>query len=253
MKVNKVKRGRRAFVIGIAWKTAVMLCVVSAAAAAYGYLAMHPFPSLMPIKHIAFQGNRHLADDELKAFIGIHPGESLVMVSSTKVAQRLLQSPWIRSVNVRKEFPDIVSLQIEEAEPFALLDMSGHLFLVDEKGNLLEELKDASVPFFPVITCDPYKEKEGLAAALALAKLMMEKGFSSERDRIEIIAHKPHELAMIVDGTHVKIGAGGYEEKLERLIRLEEDIKNMVLPVDYIDLRFAHKAIVKPLTGKSEQ
>jgi len=58
---------------------------------------------------------------------------------------------------------------------------------------------------------------------------------------------------MIVDGTHVKIGAGGYEEKLERLIRLEEDIKNMALPVDYIDLRFEHKAIVKPLTGKSDQ
>ena len=92
----------------------------------------------MPIKHIAFQGNRHLTDDELKAFIGIQPGESLVMVSSTKVAQRLLQSPWVRSVNVRKEFPDIVLLQIEEAEPFALLDMSGHLFLVDEKGNFLK-------------------------------------------------------------------------------------------------------------------
>jgi len=253
MKVNRMKRGKRAFIIGIVWKTAVILCVASAAAGTYGYLAMHPFPSLMPIKHISFQGNRHLTDDELKAFIGIYPGESLVMVSGTKVAQRLLQSPWVRSVNVRKEFPDVVLLQIEEAEPFALLDMSGRLFLVDEKGKFLEELKDSSVPFLPVITCDPYKEKEGLAEALTLAKLMMEKGFSSERDRIEIIAHQPHELAMIVDGTHVKIGSGGYEEKLERLIRLEEDIKNMVLPVDYIDLRFAHKAIVKPLTGKGDQ
>jgi cell division protein FtsQ len=253
MKVNRVKRGKRAFVIGFVWKTAMILCVASAAAATYGYLSMHPFPSVMPIKHIAFQGNRHMTDDELKAFIGIHPGESLVMVSSRKVAQRLLQSPWVRSVNVRKEFPDSILLQIAEAEPFALLDMSGHLFLVDEKGKFLEELKDASVPFLPVITCDPYKEKDGLAEALTLAKLMTEKGFSSERDRIEIIAHKPHELAMVVDGTHVKIGEGGYEEKLDRLIRLEEDIKNMVLPVDYIDLRFAHKAIVKPLTGKSDQ
>jgi cell division protein FtsQ len=253
MKVNRVKRGKRAFVFGIVWKTAVIFCVVSAAAGTYGYLAMHPFPSLMPIKHIAFKGNRHLTDDELKSYIGIHSGESLMMVSSRKVGQRLLQSPWIRSVSVRKEFPETVLLEIVEAEPFALLDMSGHLFLVDEKGELLEELRDASVPFLPVITCDPYKEKEGLAEALTLAKIMIKKGFSSERDRIEIIAHKPHELAMIVDGTHVKIGAGGYEEKLDRLIRLEEDIKNMALPVDYIDLRFEDKAIVKPLTGKSDQ
>jgi len=253
MKVNRVKRSRRAFVAGIVWKTAVVLCVASAAAVTYGYLAMHPLPSLMPVQHIVFQGNRHLTDDELKAFTGIRPGESLVMVSSTKVGQRLLQSPWVRSACVRKEFPGTVLLKIEEAEPFALLDMSGHLFLVDEKGKLLEELKDASVPFLPVITCDPTREKEGLAEALAFAEVMMEKGFSSERDRIEIIAHTPNELYMIVDGTHVKIGAGGYEEKLERLIRLEEDMTNMALPVDYIDLRFAHKAIVKPMIEKSDQ
>ena len=113
---------------------------------------MHPSPHSCPLSISPLQGNRHLTDDELKAFAGIHSGESLVMVSSTKVAQGLLKSPWVRSVNVRKEFPDTVLLQIKEAEPFALLDMSGHLFLIDEKGNLLEELKDDSVPFLPVIT-----------------------------------------------------------------------------------------------------
>ena len=49
MKVNRVKRGKRAFIIGIAWKTAVILCLVSAAAGTYGYLAMHPFPSSCPL------------------------------------------------------------------------------------------------------------------------------------------------------------------------------------------------------------
>jgi hypothetical protein len=48
----------------------------------------------------------------------------------------------------------------------------------------------------------------------------------------------------------VKIGTGGYEEKLDRLIRLEEDIKNMGIPVDSIDLRFENRAIVKQVTNK---
>jgi cell division protein FtsQ len=253
MKVNRIKKGRRAFIIGIVWKTVVVLCFATAAAGAYSYISLRPFPSLMPIRHVVFEGNRHLTDEELKDLTGIRPGESLLMVSSAKIGRHVLRSPWIRSVNVRKEYPDSVVLRIEEAEPFALLDMNSHLFLVDEKGKPLEELKDASVPFLPVITCDPAREKEGLAEALSLTKFLMEKGFSSERDRIEIIAHKPHELAMTVDGTHVKIGAGGYEEKLDRLIRLEEDIRNMALPVDYIDLRFEHKAIVKPLAEKSNQ
>ena len=54
-------------------------------------------------------------------------------------------------MHMRKQFPDTLSLVIKESEPFALLDMKGHLFLVDEKGNLLEELRDDSIPFLPVI------------------------------------------------------------------------------------------------------
>jgi cell division septal protein FtsQ len=53
-----------------------------------------------------------------------------------------------------------------------------------------------------------------------------------------------------MDETVVKIGAGGYDEKLERLIQLEEDLKDRNIPVDYIDLRFGDKAIVKPITAR---
>ena len=77
---------------------------------------------------------------------------------------------------------------------------------------------------------------------------MNAKGFSSEADRIEIIAHRPEELSVTVDQTVVKMGAGDYEEKIERLAQLEGDIRKMGIMVDYIDLRFADKAIVKTLT-----
>jgi cell division protein FtsQ len=175
----------------------------------------------------------------------------LLAVSGKGVSKQLLKSPWVRAVSLRREFPDTISITIEETEPFALLDKDGHLFLIDEHGKLLEELKDDSVPFLPVIAGDPFKEKEGFSEALNLVKLMNSKGFSSERDRIEVIAHKPHELSVRVDETVVKIGTGGYEEKIERLSQLEEEIKKLGVSVDYIDLRFADKAIVKPVRDRA--
>jgi cell division protein FtsQ len=178
-------------------------------------------------------------------------GESLAAISGKNVGRQLLKSPWVRSVSVRREFPDTLSIVIKETEPFALLDMNEHLFLIDEKGTLLEELKDDSVPFLPVITCDPFREKEGFSEAINLVRLMNNKGLSSERDCIEIAAHKPQELSVTIDGTVVKMGAGGYEEKIERLIHLEEKIKSMGIFVDYIDLRFSDKAIVMPITDKA--
>jgi cell division protein FtsQ len=249
MKANRLKMaGKRANIFS-KLKTIAVFILIAITLIFYRYYSL-PINSILPVKHVVFVGNSHLTDDELLALAGVHMNESLIMISNKSVSQRLLKSPWVRSVNVRKEFPETLSLVIEEAAPFALLDMNGRLFLVDEKGKLLEELKDNSIPFLPVITGDPFKEKEGFSEAINLARLMNDKGFLSEIDHIEIIVKKPYELTAIIDGTVVKMGSDRYEEKLERLIELEDEIKSRGIPVDYIDLRFANKAIVKPITNK---
>jgi cell division protein FtsQ len=249
MKANKLRKaGKKINIFGIFRNVAVFIVIFATAICIYIYL--RPIRSVLPIKHVVFTGNKHLTDDELMVLVGVHLNDSLITVSNKKVSQRLLKSPWIISVNVRKQFPDTLSMVIDEAVPFALLDMNSHLFLMDEKGKLLEELKGDSIPFLPVITGDPFRESEGFSEAINLVRLMNGKGFSSERDHIDIIARKPHELTVTVDGTVVKMGSGRFEEKLERLIELEDEIKDKGIPVDYIDLRFVGKAIVKPIANE---
>lgn len=252
MRVNKFKKDKRRInLFSTVRNISVLICIFAFAVGIYLYSSSHPLKSIVPVKHFTFIGNKHLTDEELKALAGVRLNESLITISGSKVSQQLLKSPWIKSVSLRKEFPDTLSMTIQEAEPFALLNMNEHLFLMDENGRLLEELKDNAVPFLPTIKGDPYKEKKGISEALKLAKLMNDKGFLTERDHIEIIARKPHELTLTIDGTVVKMGDGGYEEKLERLVQLEEDVKNMDIQIDYIDLRFEKKAIVKPVTERA--
>lgn len=241
MKAKK-KKNKSSLLIGI---TAFVLLV--SALATVAYISYIKIISAFPIKRIIFTGNKHLTIDELRALAGIHGKESLIALSGKSVSQRLLKSPWIRSASVSKVFPDTLSIVISEVVPFALLDMNGHIFLTDDKGNLLEELKDNTIPFLPIITGDPFKEKEGFSEALTLAKAMIDMGFSSERDQIEIVLSKPQELTSVIDGTVVKIGVGEYREKLERLLELQEEIQRRKIPVDYIDLRFANRVVVKPI------
>ncbi len=249
MKANKLRRvGKKINIFGIFRNVAVFIVIF--AIAIFIYIYLRPIRSVLPIKHVVFTGNKHLTDDELKVLTGVNANDSLITISNKKVSLRLLKSPWIKSISVRKQFPGTLSLVIEEAVSFALLDMNSHLFLIDEKGKLLEELKGDSIPFLPVITGDPFREKEEFSEALNLARLMNDKGFSPGRDHIDIFARKPHELTVTIDGTVVKMGSGMLEEKLKRLIELEDEIKNRGIPVDYIDLRFAGKAIVKPITNK---
>jgi cell division protein FtsQ len=241
MKIKK-KTNKSSLFINIA----VSLLLVSALVVGV-YASFVKIKSAFPVRRVIFIGNKHLTSDELRALSGIRRNASLITLSGKKVSKNLLGSPWIESVSVRKEFPDTLSIIVSEVVPFALLDLKGRLFIINQKGNLLEELKGNIIPFLPIITGDPSREREGFSEALALTQTMNGMGLSSERDQIEIVLSKPEELSSIIDGMVVKVGAGEYKEKLERLLELEEDIQRRQITVDYIDLRFANRVVVKPI------
>jgi cell division protein FtsQ len=211
------------------------------------YLLTSAVPSAFKMKTVELAGNEHLTDDELKNIGGLRGDESLLTVSSRNVYEKLKESPWIQTASVRKEYPSKLLISIRETEPFALLDMKGKMFIVDDRGRMLEELKDNSVPFLPVIMSDPYNEKEAFREGVNLAKVIKNMGVLHKKQRIEIIAHQTNEVAANLDGVHVKVGAGEHEDKLTRLSEIEEEVRKRHIPVAYIDLRFAKKAIVKPV------
>jgi cell division protein FtsQ len=224
----------------------MLLAVITVAGTVY--ILSIVFKSAFVVHAIVFTGNTHLSDDELRSDSGLRGGENMMTLSCRRLAEKMVESRWIKSVSIRKEFPDKVIMRIKEAEPFALLDMKGRMFLVDDNGRMLEELGSGAVPFLPVITGDPFGEKEVFSEAIRLAKAIKETGLLAKKDHVEIIAHKPEELAANLDGILVKVGVGEYHEKLGRLMDLEEEIKRRHIPVDYIDLRFANRVVVKPVS-----
>ena len=206
--------------------------------------------TMFPVKEIVFSGNKHISETELKTIMGINGNESLFGLSSKELEARFLKSPWIKAVSFRKNFPHRFTVRIEESMPYALLEMNGRTFFIDDKGNMLEELMEETVPFLPIISGDPFKNSSVFSEVLNLVRTMKDKGFIAVKDRIEIIipyGAGPEDISMQVDGMLIKVGHGEYEEKLERLLELEDEIMRRGIPVDYIDLRFANKVIVKPI------
>jgi cell division protein FtsQ len=246
-KKSILQRQKMLAAIGRNLKIYVLAGIIVTAAAGAVYLLLQRMPSVLSIKTVELAGNEHLTDDELKQMAGLKGRQGMLVLSTRKVYEKLKESPWIQSVAVRKEYPSRLLIRIKETEPFALLDMKGKMFIVDDKGRMLEELRENSVPFLPVILSDPYKEKEAYREAVVLAKAIKTMGILHRSQRIEIIAHKPNEIAANLDGVIVKIGAGEHEDKLARLLEIEQEIKNRNIPVGYIDLRFAKKVVVKPV------
>ncbi len=247
VKRNAVVRNRRFSKPLERVKTVVLVTLPVVLIMAVGYIVVVTVRSAFVADRIVFSGNVHLPDEELKALAGLKGGENLLALSSANIFKKISGSPWIRQVAVRKELPDRLHILIKETEPLALLDMKGRLFIVDEKGKMLEELKESSMPFLPIISGDPFGQKEVFAEAINLVRAIKDTGLMARKNHIEIIAHKLEEISVNLDGTVVKVGAGEYGDKLTRLTELEEEIKNRQIPVDYIDLRFANKVVVKPV------
>ena len=241
--LNSRKTGR--FYLAVKYFGFVIL--PSALALFLVYTVTTVLKDLFRITEIVITGNGHLTDGELKSMAGLNDDSNLLMTPGGGICSKLAESPWVRSVSVRKEFPGRLLIHISEAEPFALLDMKGKLFIIDDRGTMLEELKDIVIPFLPVISSNPYKEKEAFTEAINLAKTIKSTAFLSRKDQIEIISHKPQEMSVNIDGVLVKIGAGEYEEKLARLLDIEQEVENRKISVDYIDLRFANRVLVSPL------
>lgn len=202
---------------------------------------------IFPVREVVFYGNTHLSDGELRTMTGIGKDSGILRLSARGISEKLLKSQWIKDISIRKDPPHRISIKIREASPFAILEMKGHSFLVDEKGGMLEETNGA-VPFLPIITADPLKNRDIFIEALHLARVLRDRKIATERSRVEIIADKgPEGISIVMDNVLIKVGCGDYEQKLQRLFQLEDEIRKRAIAVDYVDLRFANRVVVKPI------
>jgi cell division protein FtsQ len=227
----------------------LLIAIVSGALAGGVYFAGQS--SLLDLREIVFYGNKYLSEERLEGLAGVEADGKIWRISLREVAGRFSGSSWVRDVSVRKQYPGRLLVRIEEAVPTALLEKEGALYLLDGEGAVLERIKGRPVRFLPVIAGDPESNRGAFSEAVRLAKVIRSLGLSTRRNRVEIAGFEDgaHQLTVDIDGLLVRVGEGEYQEKLSRLFELTEEIRKRNINVDYVDLRFANRVVVKPVAG----
>ncbi|MGO9014482.1 MAG: cell division protein FtsQ/DivIB [Dissulfurispiraceae bacterium] len=203
---------------------------------------------LLHVTEIVFIGNHHLKNEELSALCKIRTNSELFGVSGRDIYQGLKHSPWIKDAVVRKELSGMVRIKVTERTPVALLSMAGKPFLIDNEGVMLEQMKEGSILLLPIIKgIDPVSNRETYAEAVRLAGVLYDKRVVSYNGNVEITGQRPEDITLNVDTMMIKVGMGDFEKKLERLAFVRDEIQKRNMTVQYIDLRFANKIIVKPV------
>lgn len=201
------------------------------------------------LREVVINGNRNLSENQMMTLMRIRGGENLVLLPIERIYDRLHTSPWIREASLRKELPGRLIVRIRESEPEALLMTQEGMVIVDGEGIELEKIEEAAEHFLPVIYYSGESGSKELKEALMLATVINDAGITKLAQRVEIMGLDKgiKDMVVRIDGMQVKVGMGSYKQKLTRLYELISDIRGRDINVDYIDLRFANRVVVKPV------
>jgi cell division protein FtsQ len=206
------------------------------------------------VKEIVFTGNRHLDRNKLMSLLMVRNGDRLFSISGSGLYDRLRKSPWIKDAVIRKELSGRLLISLTEAVPFAILSMANKPYLIDKDGVILEQIKEDAVFFLPVIKdINPYKNRDAYMEAVRFTDALNNRRIYPYSGNIVITGQRPEDLTLKADDIYIKIGAGDYDKKLERLEIVMKEIRKRNMAIEYIDMRFSNRIIVKPLGSESHE
>lgn len=230
------------FLVTVVWT----LC-----AGAYGIIAKATF---FKLERIEISRLRKLSRDEIVSLAGVRLGDSLLELDPRHVAELLEKNPWVEQLRIRRCFPRTLSIEITERVPVAVVNM-GYLYYIDAKGTIFKPLTEGDRLDYPILTGiaeedlikDPDGSKNMICTALGIMGLLKKNtGFRLE-DISEIHLDKGYGYTLFTakGGIPVKLGNGGFEEKLARFNKIYKNLSMQIAALEYIDLNYSDKIIVK--------
>jgi cell division protein FtsQ len=192
------------------------------------------------LERITISGISQMRPAEILAAAGITPQLSLPFLSANDIRERLEHVPMVKSVSVRKLYPNELVITLTERVPHAVWQVNGELFVVAADGQVIDLMQDPRFVNLPFVVGEKANAhtKEYLALLDSAGPL---------KDRIRagtLVAGRRWTLKMD-NGMDVRLPELGAADALARLAKLEREQKILEKDVLAIDLRMADRVVVR--------
>ena len=208
------------------------------------------------VRQIAVHGTNRLTSSDIEALVGDLRHDNILLADLGRYQRRLLGSPWIGDVTLRRELPSTVVIDITERVPLVFAHLGDRLFLVDRTGAIIDErgprYRDLDLPVVdglaapratPGSSVDPwrvYLVERFLSALSAVPAL---------RTRVsQIDVSDPHDITVLLEGdpTVVRVGDEHFVDRLQRYLALAPTLRAKLSDLEYVDVRFDNNLFVMP-------
>lgn len=126
--------------------TAAGLCAI-----AYGSRWFLLHSRHFALHHVRVSPTRHVTESSILRRAAVPVGHNLFSIDLEQVLKNLRAEPWLAKVDVRRELPAVLAIDVTEHEPVAVLALDA-LYLVDAEGVVFKRAAAGEYAGLPIVT-----------------------------------------------------------------------------------------------------
>lgn len=246
-------KSSRARLRRIGWITVGLLVVGFtgvAFASAYSWLTRSP---LFTVRTIDMNRCSNVSLEEVWAIVRGDGSGILWSVPAKEVARRLSGHPWVRSVSVRKSFPDRLVVRIQERTPVAMVNLDA-LHYLDEEGRPFKRLTAYDPKNLAIVTGfsrgdllrkDPVTMRD-LRKTLDLLRGVEAGALRRNVSEIHFDAQDGYTVVTRDAGLQLKVGTMDVKEAIRRIEAAMPRISGMSRSSGIADLKTEGRVFMRP-------
>lgn len=204
----------------------ILLAVVVVAASAmifsYNFLLS---TDLFRLERIEVKGCERLTEKDVITTAGIGPAQNLLALRTAAVADRIKKNPWVKEIEITRNFPNVLAVSITEKKPVALAKRMSDLYFIDGEGSVIKKLESGEDTDLPVLTGFSENAELVRKSIELLNFFAAETEFPQARDIAEINGDEVQGLSIFLEnGLCLQLGLDEYSSKLRKFKLIMTDL-----------------------------
>jgi cell division protein FtsQ len=224
--------------------------------AGHGLTALVADAGVLRVSHVVVHGNQRLSNGEVLALLDGLRGESILGTDLRHWRDQLLDSPWVADASLRRALPSTVDVTIAEREPFGVGRFDSGLYLIDERGAIVDEYGPNYAELdLPIIDGLAAPSAEGSLAidrsradlAIRLLRAVRVRNLGRHISQVDVTDAQNAVVILDGDPAWIRLGDDHFFERLQSYLDLAPALRARVPEIDYVDLRFDERVYVRPI------
>jgi cell division protein FtsQ len=214
----------------------------------------------LEVNRFVVSGHLRLSAEDVRTLLEGMRGENILWVNLDDWRLKLQASPWVRDAAFRRRLPSSIEVTITEQEPIAIARLGGALYLIDERGNVMDQYGPRYANFdLPLVdglagrsrgatAADPSRAE--LATSLIVA-LQADQEIARQLSQVNVSDAANASVLLADDPAVLYVGRERFLARVRSYVQLAPTLRARVPDIDSVDLRFDDRMYVRP--GRSRR